>query len=97
MGPFAEEVVEGARGGVADGNAYRGFRVVGVVNVHPHHIFFCVLVVDNFWPLEHIGFVEVVSLVFFLSCEDNALVFPCPEILGRVATDSDDINLNGAE
>lgn len=97
MGPFAEEVVKGARGGVADGDAYRGFRVVGVVDVHPHHVFFCVVVVDYFWPLEHVGFVKVVSLVLFLSCEDDTLIFPRPEILGRVATDTDHINLNGGK
>lgn len=97
MGPFAEEVVKGARGGVADGYTYRGFRVVGVINVHPHHVFVCVLVVDYFWPLEHVRFVEVMGLIFIISSKDNALVFPGPEILGRVATNSNDINLSGGK
>uniref|UniRef100_A0A7C8ZRZ7 Uncharacterized protein n=1 Tax=Opuntia streptacantha TaxID=393608 RepID=A0A7C8ZRZ7_OPUST len=92
MRMFAIKVVERAIWVVADGYAYSGFGIVSIVNMHPHNILSGVLVVQNFWPLKNIGFMKIMGLVGFLSCKHNTLILPCPQVLGRVASNSDDVN-----
>lgn len=93
VGALAVEVLEGPRGGGADRHADGGLGVVGVVNVHPHHVLPRPVVEDDLRPLEDVPSVEVVGGVRFFSGEDDPLVCPRPQVLGGVAADPDNVNL----
>ncbi|KAJ6412909.1 hypothetical protein OIU84_005861, partial [Salix udensis] len=88
MGPFAVEVAEWTSRIIANGNANSSFGVVPIINMHPHYILSCFLIVNHFWPLKHIGFMEVTGFICLFSFQHDAFIFPCPEVLGGIATNS---------
>lgn len=78
MRTFTVEILERTYWRIADSHTDRSFRVIGIINMHPHNILAGIVVIDDFRPLEHLRAVEIMGDIRFLSSEDNTLVFPCP-------------------
>eukprot|EP01018_Ginkgo_biloba_P005908 Gb_10679 [translate_table: standard] len=68
MWPFAAIILEWPSRRGTNCHTNRSFRVVDIVNVHPHYILFSVIIINHLGSLEHIVVMQVMCLIDFLSC-----------------------------
>jgi hypothetical protein len=63
-------------------NTNCSFGIVCIVNMHPHYVLLCAIIVNDLRSLNYICEIQVTALVSSLCFEGKPQIMPSPEVLG---------------